>query len=288
MGSRRSPSIAGWLLDEIAMTSRMTWSLFGRVDHVRGSTHNGAGTDLRIRITDVLSFNVGLSASSRRSSYAEAFWNDSTVVRSPLPNAERHVRGEAGVRADLGEHGSVAATYGFRRIHNPIMFAASSSTGLRPKMLLYQGEELTTHSLELALTMRFGFLMIEGSAAYVRQTDASGAVLHEIPQACARGGIYFRDRLLDGALELQAGVRASMRSSFNGSTLLGETLFPLPNANVTIGLASSVDLVLIAHLGDAYIHFLWENLPSTEYFTTPFTPALDRSIRFGVSWEFLN
>jgi hypothetical protein len=72
--------------------------------------------------------------------------------------------------------------------------------------VLRQGDELTIHSLDLAVNMRIGFIMVEGTGTYVRQTDASGREFKEIPPLQARGGIYFRDRILGGALDLQAGA----------------------------------------------------------------------------------
>jgi hypothetical protein len=288
MGIRQNPAVSGWLLDEIALGPAVVLSLFGRVDHIRGKTHNGAGTDVRVHLGEIISLKGGLSISARPGSYAEAFWDDSTVIRTALPDAERHLQGEAGVRVTMGTLGNVEATYAYHRIDDPILFDVLSAAAPRPKILLHQGDFITVHSLELALNMHIGFILVEGTAAYVRQTDASGAVLQELPQTCARGGVYFRDRILGDALELQAGVRGQFRGAYYGSTLIGETLFPLSNTRTRLGMASTVDAVLIARIGDAYIHFLWENLASTEYFTTPFTPALDRTIRFGVSWEFRN
>ncbi len=290
MGSRRNPMVSGWLLDEIAVTSGIVWSVFGRLDHFRGTTHSGFGTDLTIRLNDVVSVMGGFSHSTRPVTYAEAFWSDTTVFRSQPLEEERHTQGEIGTRLAFGKDGSARATYVFRRIKNPVLFSALffATTGLRPAVLLSQGDQHQTHSVELSLNLHIGFVLIEGTAAYILQTDGSGTEVNELPRTRVRGGIYFRDRLLDGALELQAGVRGDMRSSFRGSTLSGESLFPLPNTRVTVGMASTLDLVLIARIGDAYIHFLWENLANTSYFSTPFTPALDRSIRFGVSWEFKN
>ena len=68
-----------------------------------------------------------------------------------------------------------------------------------------------------------------------------------------------------------------------------EVLAYVPN-NTTAGLgqASTVDFVLEAHLGDASIHLIWENLPSISYYATPYFPGLDREVRFGVAWEFWN
>jgi hypothetical protein len=50
----------------------------------------------------------------------------------------------------------------------------------------------------------------------------------------------------------------------------------------------SVDFVLHAHLGDAFIHFVWENLTDAGYFMLPYYPDQDRQVRLGISWQFVD
>ncbi|HEV8538620.1 MAG TPA: hypothetical protein VGR15_06815, partial [Bacteroidota bacterium] len=49
-----------------------------------------------------------------------------------------------------------------------------------------------------------------------------------------------------------------------------------------------LDLILIAHLGNAYLHLVLENLLDKKYVTTTFYPMNERNLRFGVSWDFLD
>ena len=112
--------------------------------------------------------------------------------------------------------------------------------------------------------------------------------IDEPPRGYARGGLYYRNRILNDELELQVGVRGQVQGRYYGATVLGRDLLPLVNTSPQLGAASTLDLVLVGHIGDAYIHVLWENVTDVQYFTTPFTPALGRRFRFGVSWEFLN
>jgi hypothetical protein len=62
----------------------------------------------------------------------------------------------------------------------------------------------------------------------------------------------------------------------------------IQNTGLPMGTTASVDFFLIGHIGDAYIHFIWENLANTTYYGTPYYPGGERAIRFGISWEFLN
>ena len=52
--------------------------------------------------------------------------------------------------------------------------------------------------------------------------------------------------------------------------------------------AGSFDIVIIAAIGDATIHLLWENVTNRERLTTYLYPMDGRAFRFGVNWDFLN
>jgi hypothetical protein len=67
-----------------------------------------------------------------------------------------------------------------------------------------------------------------------------------------------------------------------------EVIAYVPNTAARLGVASSADLFVIAGIGNAHIHIMWENLTDVQYFNTPFYVADDRGVRFGISWEFLN
>ena len=43
-----------------------------------------------------------------------------------------------------------------------------------------------------------------------------------------------------------------------------------------------------ARIGDAHIHFIWENLGGKEYLLEAVYPMPGRQIRLGVTWDFLN
>jgi hypothetical protein len=130
--------------------------------------------------------------------------------------------------------------------------------------------------------------LLEGTGTYLIQKDAGGSVLTEQPKLIADGGVYYQDRLLNDKLELKVGIRAKYLSSSSGELFNPEVLSYVENTGTRIGWGSSADFLLIAHIGDAYFHFVWENLTDVRYFTTPYYPAGQRAIRFGIVWGFLN
>jgi hypothetical protein len=67
-----------------------------------------------------------------------------------------------------------------------------------------------------------------------------------------------------------------------------EVVAYVTGTNRSIGRGGVIDFLLIARIGDAYVHLTWENLTNVQYFSSPFYPVLDRAVRFGISWEFFN
>ncbi len=142
-------------------------------------------------------------------------------------------------------------------------------------------------SADLSLSLHFWHLLLEGTGTYF--LDRSGGTLpDDLPRLWLYGGIYLRDEFFHGSLDIKAGFRGWYRSAHRGSLFNPEVMAYVPNTGSRLGQASTVDFVLNAHLGDAYIHLIWENLPNIRYYASPYFPGLDREVRFGVAWEFWN
>lgn len=292
MGSPATTAMSAALLDEIALGGGSVWSVYGRLDHLRHHAHLGFGSDIRVQLGRALTVAAGFSIARRPLSFAELFWSDGTQIHRPpngLPEAERHTTGEASVTFSLGSTGSLTATYTIRSIRDLIVVDGGPYEDVRPQFYLTSssGSDVV-HAVDLGMRWSLAWFTLEGNAGFVRWENTKPGRRDEIPRGYARGGLYYRNTILNGELELQAGVRGQVRGQYDGSTLFAEQLFPLLNTQSRMGAAAALDLVLIGHIGDAYVHVLWENVANTEYFTTPFTPALDRRFRFGISWEFLN
>ena len=93
---------------------------------------------------------------------------------------------------------------------------------------------------------------------------------------------------MNAKLDLKIGFKGRYVSNSLGELFNPEVLAYVPNTGQHLGFGSSVDGFLIAGLGNAYIHLMWENLSNASYFITPFYPVFDRTIKFGVSWQFMD
>src|SRR5262249_41553668 len=107
------------------------------------------------------------------------------------------------------------------------------------------------------------------------------------------GGLYFWDKLFSRHLDLKTGLRANAFSSYFASNFNQheQAYFIQGNGNLEIPEipgAATLDFILIAHLGSAYVHFILENLLDKQYIITSFYPMNERNLRFGISWDFLD
>jgi outer membrane cobalamin receptor len=287
LGRRRDIIASAYGKDDILLGNAVTVSGYGRYDDYLGTTYLGIGSDATLRITPSLTVFGGASVSNRMPNYQELYWADSTVNRSGSIGAERHLYVEAGALVSFPRKSNLRLALFHRTIHNPIVISSLPGTFVFPGVLFGNGSDINTDGIEATMRLRFWHLDFEGKATYTAQRSG-GARIDDIPQLVADGGIYFWDALFNDKLELKAGARGFFRTRHQGSSFNPEVITYVPNQLTRLGVASAFDLLLLAHIGDAYIHIVWENVVNVQYFTTPYFVANDRGVRFGVSWEFLD
>jgi outer membrane receptor protein involved in Fe transport len=289
LGRLRKMSVSTWAMDEMDISESIRLAAYGRSEAFQGEHYSGFGGDVSVTLGNGLSFHGGASIADRAPTYPELFWSDSSVTRNGTISAEKHYLLEAGLNWAPAGPDFVRLTLAHRTITDPILTAPYDGTGSAPQVYLYQGGTLRTLSAELAMQLRFfRYVLVEGTGTYLLRQDGSGTTMTDYPHFWGDGGIYLAGKLLSGSLDLKAGVHGRIATRYNGYYFSPQALFTVPNAVVTLGMASTLDLLAVAHIGSAYVHIMWENVTSTRYFSSPFTPALERAVRFGISWEFLN
>lgn len=288
LGRHRNVAGAVWLKEEALLGNNLTVAAYGRVDEYRRQTFLGIGGDATLRLNRLVSLFGGVSTSRRVPDYQELFWQDSTVLNPGGVSAEVHRVAEAGVAVALGDAGRIRLAAFHRTVADPIV---TVPTGLPnspfPSFSIGNAGAISSNGISARVDLRIWYLALDGTAEYITRTQSGGA-LDDVPRLWARGGIYFWHTLLGGKLELKAGVQGKFALSHKGLAFNPEAVAYVPSPGPALGSSGTVDFSLIAHIGDAYIHFIWENLPDVRYYGIPFTPAGERALRFGISWEFLN
>ena len=287
LGRRRNLIAGAYGKDDLLLGRLLTVSAYGRLDSYLGFGYVGLGSDASVSLDSSVVLFGGGSLSHRMPNYMELGWSDSTVARPSPIVAERHLYVETGVRLAWGAGSRIQLGYFHRTVTDPVQFTPYGVHRVFPGVTISNGPALSINGIETKFGIRIWKLFFEGNAMYLEQRS-NGIVLDDYPHLAASGGIYFWGKLLRGNLELKTGFRGQFRTRYEGDVFNPELPAYVTNTSTRLGVASSVDFFLIARIGDAYIHFMWENLTDIQYFTTPFSVANDRGIRFGIAWEFLN
>ncbi|RPH37484.1 hypothetical protein EHM92_02560 [bacterium] len=287
IGRRRNVIASGWGKEELLLGEFLTVAGFGRIDSYLHNQYVGAGADATLHMASALDLFGGFSFSRRVPNYMELYWTDSTVTRSQSLVAEKHRGMELGAELRWADGSNLRVAYFHRTVREPILFRLTAGTHVLPSFSITNGGSIVTNGIEARLRMRIWLLSIEGTGTYLVQSEG-GSNFANLPKLSLSGGVYFWHKLVEGHLELKTGFRGQYRSAQNGELFNPEALAYVSNAGTHIGYASSVDFFLIGHIGDAYVHFIWENPLDIQYYATPFYPGGDRAIRFGLSWEFWN
>ncbi len=287
IGWRRNTISNLWAKEELLLTKVLTIAGFGRYDNYLGESNLGAGVDATLSPLDWLSIYGGVSTSRRFPTYEELYWTDSTVSRTGAITAERHRTAELGVRVNLPGF-DVRASYFNRTVENPILIEPGGTGYIFPGINFVNGGKLITNGIETKMAIQIWIFSLEGTGTFITQENQSGTKLSRYPKLSASGGIYYHKKLVNDNLDLKIGVRARYVSASAGERFNPEVLAYVPNTGTQIGFGSSVDGFVIAGLGNAYIHLIWENFTSSRYYITPYYPVLDRAVKFGVSWQFLD
>jgi outer membrane receptor protein involved in Fe transport len=286
-GRWRNVVASAWGKDEFILSDVLSAAGYIRLDHFRKESSLGIGGDAELRLSGIVTLFGGLSTSRRFPTYQELFWTDSTVSRTEAVTSETHRMFEAGMEIRPGSGWKIRGAFFFRRIENPILLLPFANNGPFPGATFMNGSTINTNGIEFSLIARFGFIQVDGMALHTIQRSG-GSTLHVIPKLVAQGGVYFRDNLLDGKLDLKAGFRGRYTSPQVGEEFNPEMLAYVYSSSVRAGLGGAVDFFLIGRIGSAHVHLMWENLTGVSYYSTPFFPVLDRAVRFGISWEFQN
>lgn len=175
-----------------------------------------------------------------------------------------------------------------RTVTNPVVYSPYNGTASPfPGASIANGPVLITSGATASLDLRYRPFSLEGNVEYLVQ-QSGGATLAAYPKMSGNGGLFFRSMLVNDKLELKTGFRGRFSLGYSGVVFNPEMIAYVTNTGTPLGTSASADFFLIGHIGDAYIHFIWENLANIRYYGTPYYPGTERAIRFGFSWEFLN
>ena len=287
IGRRRNIINSTWAKEELLLGDALTVAGYARYDHYLGENHYGLGADASLAINNNVTVFGGLSISKRVPTYQELYWSDSTVSRSSNLIPEQHRQIEIGAHVNSGGAFDLRTAFFHRKVENAIELVSYGSGRVFPGVLFSNVGTVTTTGVEAKLTARFWVLSLDGVGMYVMK-KVGGTRDRHLPELSGNGGVYYWNKLLNDDLELKVGLRGRFVTSQEPTGFNPEAVAYVQQPGAAFWSGSSVDFFLIAHIGNAYVHLMWDNLTNAEYYVTPYYPVLDRAFRLKVSWEFLN
>jgi outer membrane cobalamin receptor len=131
------------------------------------------------------------------------------------------------------------------------------------------------------INFQFWKLIVENNGAYYFNSDNSRQEISLVPKYTYRGGLFYRDSLFSGNLDLKAGFVFYYNGKRKAIKNTQYTQIVDANNRLDFTLTGEIQKV-------AMIYFTWQNLLNNKYFVVPYYPMPARSIRFGITWEFFN
>lgn len=297
IGMHREQRISASVKEEVTVLQPLSFAVFGRADHYRGKSLFGFGADAHFAVFNGCSLFGGISTSERTPTLQELYWPaDSTQTPASrlFLKDEHHQTMEAGVSFVNTDQLDATISYERRTIKYPISVSAenSLSTAGQEQVIHFvqSASSQTFHGVNAALRSSYMHFHLDANVTYLHlsMVEYDSTTLRLLPEWYADGSLYYRNLLADNHLDLKIGFRARYISQQNGMTPNNESEMYVPYALASFGPSADIDFFLIGKLGNAYVHFIWENLTANQYMLTPIYPMYDRNVRFGVSWVFWN
>ncbi len=274
---------------EIPIIGSLIFSPYARFDSYQGEHPLSYGGDIHLAPYGGLEFFGGYSRSFRFPSFLEQHGLD-TIITSSLINSkpERHHLLEAGIRWSISDLLKIHLRSFYRITWNPVMVDRIKSLAGNSTYTYSRHNKRTTEGMTGRVSLQTGVLLLEGLVQYVKERDEQMGET-TFPTWNLRGGIYYMDNLFRNHLEIKTGIQATAFSSYRSNEFNEQVIDFLPSdAFYDIGTNSIFDLVILAHIGDAYFHVILDNILNTNLVMNNYYPLHERRLRFGISWEFLD
>jgi len=283
-----STDFSAFAKTETHFSEMLRASAYGRFESYFDQHEFSLGADAALNLTGRLELFGGASRSSRFPTPQELYGTPSAVSPTSSSEPERHLLVEGGLRSSRAGACSFEITAFHRTVENPIVVRFSILVPAAQPFYFDRGETQYLRGICGSASVRVGSFLFDGSAQYL-EVLAGDNLENEFPKWTGRGGAWFRDSLFGRHLDLKAGFQGKIFSSFQGRGFDQLAQIDVPTWNpVTIDMDGTVDFLLIAHIGSAYVHLVWENLFDRRYIMRVFYPMPERNIRFGITWDFLD
>jgi hypothetical protein len=120
----------------------------------------------------------------------------------------------------------------------------------------------------------------------LKQSVSLNKVTKPYPRYFLTGEIFFEGKLTR-TLELKAGARLKSSTEFWGYKFINRD-FIFAESDIKLKRFAVLDLFLSGRVKSAVLFLTLANVTNVRYMTASFYPMQDRSLRFGVVWNFFD
>ncbi len=256
-----------------------------RHEYVAGSSALSLGLRAAINALPCLSVYGDVSSIPRYPTFRERYWNDSTLVRSTLPSTERHDNIELGFQLKSGENASLSLSGFHRTITDAMVFVPRRNSPVTTELSIVP--QVTVRGFSGRISLQLWSFDLFSTVLFTDQ-QYGGTTKSLLPRWNTSGELAYRNLLFGGAMNLRVGGRWRFASGHRGMQFLPRPSLFVENAGGSLPEFSTIDLFLVAQLGDAYLSLSWENILHTNAMLVQDYPMPGRGIRLGVNWRFID
>jgi len=152
-------------------------------------------------------------------------------------------------------------------------------------------DDNTQSITSFSLAKNYKILNFHFRTAFIYQLT-SDKYLFPLPELIGRQILYYQKYIFKGALKFQFGVGFSYSTDYYGYAYMPAINEFYVQSNTSLGYYPKVDVFINTHLKRAQIFLKYEHINSgnslSKSYVTPGYPSLNRSLKFGVSWNMFD
>lgn len=272
---------------EIIPLEFATVNTYSRFDVYNNQKRYSFGSDATIKPINRFEITAGYSNSYRFPNFFELYWNNnlSTAQKTDF-SPEQHSVFELGVNLNIFDNLKFVSSYHHRKIKDAIIFEPTNNSYPLRQFIFLKTDKIILQSLNTTVSGNFWKFSTNINASFL--VSSKYLAEFQYPKVTANGGLFFKDRFFDDNLNLKIGIRGILTSKQLAFEFEPRAGLMIPNNNFILGNSGSFDAIVLAEIGSALVHIVVENVLDNKYAIVSYYPIQDRTLRFGITWEFEN
>lgn len=256
-----------------------TVNAYSRFDIYDHQKRLSLGSDATIKPTNSIEITAGYSNSYRYPNFYE-------LKQQTDLSPEQHSVIELGLGSNISDHLKFISSYHYRTIKDAIVYEPTNSSYPLYPYVFSKKDKIILQSLNGGISGNFWKFSTNINASFL--ISSKYLTEFQYPDFTTKGELFFNDRFFNDNLNLRVGIKGNIISKQLGFTFEPQTGLMIPNNNFILENSNSFDAIILAGIGNALVHLILENVLDNKYAIVYYYPIQDRTIRFGVTWEFEN